>query len=388
MFKIGKEESAAAARVIESGELFRIGGQFREVIQFEEEFKAKLGAEHCLCLTSGTQALAASLAALGIGPGDEVIVPAYTFIATAIAVLSVGAIPVVAEVNESLTMDPDDVEKKISAYTKAIIPVHIAGFPCHMGRLKEIADRHGIAIVEDACQACGGQFDGKYLGTYGDFGAFSFNYFKILTAGEGGALVTNNIKNYERAIIYHDCGTAFWSYEQPITEPLFSGTNMRSNEITGAILRVQLTRLDDILSHIRGHKRKLMEMLKDVPGIRFNRSNDIDGDCGTTIPFLFDTVEKAAKFEALVGGTRPINTDKHVYKNWIPMLEKRGAHCDAMNPYLNPLNAGRNMNLTKESCPNTLDYLSRTVYLLTKYDMTDEELEAIADKCRQAAAQL
>ena len=112
------------------------------------------------------------------------------------------------------------------------------------------------------------------------------------------------------------------------------------------------------------------------------------GDCGTTIPFIFDTAEKAAKFEALVGGTRPINTDKHVYKNWVPMLEKRGAHCDAMNPYLNPMNAGRNMNLTKESCPNTLDYLSRTVYLLTKYDMSDEELEAIADKCRQAAAQL
>ncbi|MBR6426220.1 MAG: DegT/DnrJ/EryC1/StrS family aminotransferase [Clostridia bacterium] len=384
MYKIGREEAEAASRVIESGELFRIGGKYREVIQFEEEFKKKVGAEHCLLMTNGTQAIAASLAALGIGPGDEVIVPGYTFIATAIAVLSVGAIPVVAEIDESLTIDPDDVEKKISRYTKAIVPVHMVGFPCNMKRIMEIAEKYNLYVVEDACQACGGQFGGRYLGTFGNFGAFSFNFFKILTAGEGGALITNDIKKYERAIIYHDCGTAFWSYEQPITEPLFSGANMRSNEITGAILRVQLTRLDDILSHLRGHKRKLMDMLKDVPGIRFNRSNDINGDCGTWIPFIFDTVEQAEKFEHAVGGSRPINTGKHVYENWVPILEKRGAHCDAMNPYRFPLNAGLNMDVSRDSCPKILDYLSRTVYIGTSYDMSDEYLESVAEKCVSA----
>lgn len=388
MFKIGKEECEAASNAIMSGVLFRINDTRREVIQFENEFKKKIGAEHCLELSSGTHALAASLAALGIGPGMEVIVPGYTFIATAIAVLAVGAIPVVCEVDESLTLDPDDVEKKISKYTKAIIPVHIAGFPCNMKRLKEIADKNNLFLVEDACQACGGQFDGKYLGTFGNFGAFSFNYFKILTAGEGGALITNDIKLFERAIIYHDCGSAFWSYEQPITEPLFSGTNMRANEIVGAILRVQLTRLDDILSHIRGHKKKLMELLKDEPNIKFNRSNDADGDCGTTIPFFFDTAEKAKKFAEAMNTNRPYDTDKHVYINWTPMLEKRGAHCDAMNPYLFKANKRLNKNLTKDSCPKTLDYLSRTVYLYTKYDMSDEELNEIAEKCKAAARAL
>ena len=196
MYKIGREEAEAASRVIESGELFRIGGKYREVIQFEEEFKKKVGAEHCLLLTNGTQAIAASLAALGIGPGDEVIVPGYTFIATAIAVLSVGAIPVVAEIDESLTIDPDDVEKKISRYTKAIVPVHMVGFPCNMKRIMEIAEKYNLYVVEDVCQACGGQFGGRYLGTFGNFGAFSFNFFKILTAGEGGALITNDIKKY------------------------------------------------------------------------------------------------------------------------------------------------------------------------------------------------
>ena len=127
-----------------------------------------------------------------------------------------------------------------------------------------------------------------------------------------------------------------------------------------------------------------MDMLKDVPGIRFNRSNDINGDCGTWIPFIFDTVEQAEKFEHAVGGSRPINTGKHVYENWVPILEKRGAHCDAMNPYKFPLNADLNMDVSRDSCPKILDYLSRTVYIGTSYDMSDEYLESVAEKCVSA----
>ena len=340
MFRMGEPEVEAVRKVLMSHQLFRIGGELQEVNNFERELREKMGVNHCLCLASGTGALIASLAALGVGPGDEVIVPGYTFIATAIAALAVGAIPVVAEINETMTLDMDDVERKITPNTKCVIPVHIQGFPCDMERLMQLKEKYGFYVVEDACQADGGSFHGKRLGTIGDCGAYSFNYFKIISAGEGGAMVTNDIDLYQRAIIYHDCGSAFWTYETPITAPLYTGTNMRVSEVTGAILRVQLTRLDGILADLRRVKRAITEAVADLPMLRVNPSNDLDGDCGVCLPFIFDDAVTAEKFEKLIGGTRPINTGKHVYREWTPILEKRGAHISAMNPYENPANAG------------------------------------------------
>lgn len=388
MFRMGKPEADAAARVIMSKSLFRINSEYQEVNSFEREFKEKIGAEHCLCLSSGTGALSAALAALGVGPGDEVIVPGYTFAATAVAVLAVGAIPVIAEINETLTLDVDDVERKLSPHTRAVIPVHIQGFPCDMDRLVALAKARNFFIVEDACQADGGSYKGKCLGTLGEIGTFSFNYFKIISAGEGGALVTDDIKLFERAIIYHDCGTPFWSYEQEITEPLFVGINLRVSELTGAVMREQLKRLDGILFDLRRVKRQIMDATGGLPGIRFNPSNDIEGDCGTCLPFLFDDAATAERFENLIGGVRPINTGKHVYAEWSPVLEKRGAATPALNPYNNPLNKGLNMDFDKDSCPRTLDILRRSVYLMTHCDWTEAQVQEKIDLIRSAAAQL
>jgi len=388
MFRMGEPEVEAVRKVLMSHQLFRIGGELQEVNQFEREFREKMDVGHCLCMASGTGALIAALSALGVGPGDEVIVPGYTFIATAIAALAVGAIPVVAEINETLTLDIDDVERKLTKNTKCVIPVHIQGFPCDMARLTRLKEKYGFYVVEDACQADGGSFGGRRLGTIGDCGAYSFNYFKIISAGEGGAMVTNDIDLYQRAIIYHDCGSAFWSYDMPITEPLYSGTNMRVSEITGAILRVQLTRLDGILADLRRVKRAIMDGVADIPALRPNPSNDIDGDCGVCLPFIFDDVEKAKKFEAAIGGSRPINTGKHVYSNWTPILEKRGAHSSALNPYENPANAGLRLDTTADCCPATLDILSRTVYQMIHCDWTDGQVAEIIAKIRAAAADL
>lgn len=388
MFRMGEPEVEAVRKVLMSHQLFRIGGELQEVNNFERELREKMGVNHCLCLASGTGALIASLAALGVGPGDEVIVPGYTFIATAIAALAVGAIPVVAEINETMTLDMDDVERKITPNTKCVIPVHIQGFPCDMERLMQLKEKYGFYVVEDACQADGGSFHGKRLGTIGDCGAYSFNYFKIISAGEGGAMVTNDIDLYQRAIIYHDCGSAFWTYETPITAPLYTGTNMRVSEVTGAILRVQLTRLDGILADLRRVKRAITEAVADLPMLRVNPSNDLDGDCGVCLPFIFDDAVTAEKFEKLIGGTRPINTGKHVYREWTPILEKRGAHISAMNPYENPANAGLRLDTRKDSCPRTLDILSRTVYQMLNCDWTDAELAEVIEKIRQAAKAL
>ncbi len=388
MFRMGEPEVEAVRKVLMSHQLFRIGGELQEVNNFERELREKMGVNHCLCLASGTGALIASLAALGVGPGDEVIVPGYTFIATAIAALAVGAIPVVAEINETMTLDMDDVERKITPNTKCVIPVHIQGFPCDMERLMQLKEKYGFYVVEDACQADGGSFHGKRLGTIGDCGAYSFNYFKIISAGEGGAMVTNDIDLYQRAIIYHDCGSAFWTYETPITAPLYTGTNMRVSEVTGAILRVQLTRLDGILADLRRVKRAITEAVADLPMLRVNPSNDLDGDCGVCLPFIFDDAVTAEKFEKLIGGTRPINTGKHVYREWTPILEKRGAHISAMNPYENPANAGLRLDTREDSCPRTLDILSRTVYQMLNCDWTDADLAEVIEKIRQAAKAL
>ena len=389
MFRMGELEVKAVEKVLMSHKLFRIGeGEEMQVNSFEKEFREKMGVGHCLCLASGTGGLIAALSALGVGPGDEVIVPGYTFIATAIAALAVGAIPVVAEINETLTLDMDDVEKKITPNTKCVMPVHIQGFPCDMDKLMALKEKYGFYVVEDSCQADGGSYKGKRLGTIGDCGAYSFNYFKIISAGEGGAMVTNDIDLYQRAIIYHDCGSAFWSYETPITAPLYTGTNMRVSEVTGAIMRAQLTRLDGILDDLRRVKRTIIEAVKDIPALKPNPSNDMEGDCGVCLPFIFDDVETAIKFEKAVGSSRPINTGKHVYSNWTPILEKRGAHSSALNPYENPKNAHLRLDTTADCCPKTLDILSRSVYIMLHCDWDEAKINEVIAKIREAAATL
>jgi dTDP-4-amino-4,6-dideoxygalactose transaminase len=388
---MGQEEIDAVSRVIKDMALFRIGSKYKEVDSFEREFAEYMGSKNCLCLSSGTGALIASLVALGIGPGDEVIIPGYTFMATAMAVLASGAIPVLAEVDETLTMDIKDVSNKISKNTKAVIPVHMMGMPCNMDALMELKEKHGFYIVEDCAQADGGSYHGKRLGTYGECGAFSFNYFKIIACGEGGAVITNDNKLFQRAIIYHDVGTTFWGHyeQQEITEPLFSGINMRVSEIQGAIMRVQLKRLNGILKDLRNVKKQIIEGIKNTPA-KPNPSNDMAGDCGVCLPLLFDNISAAEKFEQTIAAegvacTRPINTGKHVYSAWTPVLEKRGAYITGMDPYFNPKNKNLNLNVTEKSCPQTLDYLSRTVYIHLHCDWDDTVINTKIEILKNAA---
>ena len=389
MFRMGKEEIAAVARVIESKQLFRVNTGYREADKFEEEYAKVIGTDYAILMSSGTGALIAGLVGLGIGPGDEVIVPGYTFMASASAVLAVGAIPVIAEIDETLTIDPDDIEKKISKHTKAIIPVHICGYPCNMDRIMEIAKKHNLYVLEDACQADGGSYKGKRLGSIGDAGAFSFNYFKLISAGEGGCVTTSNRKVYERALIYHDGGAAFRPYSGELTEPVFMGTQMRTNEISAAIMRVQLTRMDGIIADLRNVKKQFIEALKGSTLFDIAPSHDPEGDLGTTLALRFRDAETAAKFvedESLAAGV-VINSGKHVFFNWTPIIEKRGAHCDSLNPYNLPENQGLNMECSKEMLPKTIDYLSRTCHIGIKCDWTEAEIkekaEALLKRCSE-----
>jgi len=378
MFRMGKEEVEAVERVIATKELFRVNNGLKEAEKFEENWAKTIGTDYAILLSSGTGALISALVGLGVGPGDEVIVPGYTFMASASAVLAVGAIPVLAEIDETMTIDVEDIEKKISKHTKAIIPVHICGYPCNMDAICAIAKKHNLYIVEDACQADGGRYKGKRLGSIGDAGAFSFNYYKLISAGEGGAVVTNNKLVYDRAMIYHDGGAAFRPYASDFEVPVFMGTQMRTNEVSAAILNVQLSRMDGIIEDLRKIKKTMTEALSGCDKFTIAPSYDIEGDLATHLPLRFADVETAKKFaeDETIGGMLVVNSGKHIYYNWAPVMEKRGAHCDTLNPYNLPHNKDLNMDCTPDMLPKTNDLVKRTYHLPLHCDWSEEETQA------------
>ena len=383
MYRIGQEEIDALARTLMTRDFFKINNSGQEVLRFEEEWKQAMGKKYALLMTSGFAALVSGLIGMGIGPGDEVIVPAYTYIATALAVLQTGAIPVIADTDETLTLSAADCARKISARTKAVIPVHIQGFPSDMDGLRAVCEKRGIRILEDACQAAGGAYHGVPLGSVGDAGAYSFNYFKMLTAGEGGALTTDDRTIHERALIYHDASAVafFGSQLDGIGEPLFGGTEFRVSDLTGAILREQLKRMPGIRSDLKrlqnGFRERLEGKLTVAP------SHDPDGDCGTTLALRFETAEETRRFAAHaaaqgIGLTVPIDTGKHVYTNWTQVMEKRGALHPLMDPYKMEANRGAQDDYTSDMCQATLDLLSRTAYLAINPDWSESDAEKVA----------
>lgn len=387
MYRIGQEELDELKKVIEAKSLFKINGQTQECLQVETKLSQLLDCKHPIFMTSGHAALVSALTAMGIGPGEQVIVPAYTYIATALAVIATGAIPVIAEVDETLTIDPIDIEAKITPATKAIIPVHIQGFPCNMDAIMSIAERHHLKVLEDACQSVGGSYHGKRLGTIGDAGALSFNYFKIVSCGEGGALLTGNKDLFDKALIYHDSSAIAYFGDQlsGVDTDVFCGNEYRANELCAAVLNVQLDRMDGILADLRKNKKYLMDQLSDV--CNFIPSNDIEGDCGTMLALQLDTIEKAVAFTSHMGG-RPINTGKHIYKNWTSVMQKRGALHPLMDPFKMPANQGIIPDYYENMCPKTLENLSKAVYISIDINATTQQLDETVAAIRKVLSSI
>ncbi|HVO64844.1 MAG TPA: DegT/DnrJ/EryC1/StrS family aminotransferase, partial [Syntrophales bacterium] len=284
---IGKEEIKEIMDVLATGILMRYGfdkerkGIFK-VREFEEAFARYCGAKYALGVTSGSTALKVALAAMDVGPGDEVIVPAFTFIATYEAVLEVGAIPIVADIDETLNMDPDDIEKRITPYTKAVIPVHMCGAPARIDKIMAVARKHKILVLEDNAQASGGSYRGKKLGTFGDMGIFSFDYYKTVTTGEGGMVLSDNKNYYLRAEWYHDHGH---DHNPNVSRALegrtILGFNYRMNELQGALGLAQLRKLDTIIAEQKKNKQAIKDVLSKVKGVKFRDIPDPDGDTAT-----------------------------------------------------------------------------------------------------------
>ena len=247
----------------------------------EQAFAGFLGVKYALAVNSGTSALIAALRALGVGAGEEVIVPAYTFFASVAAIGVCNAIPVIADVDETLTLDPKDVERKITPRTRALIVVHMRGKPAQMDELMAVAARHRLVVIEDVAQAAGGSYKGRMLGTIGAMGCFSFDYYKILNSGEGGFVVTNDEWLHTRAQSWHDCA-ACWRPNRYATErregELFCGENYRMSELQGAVALAQIRKAPKYLAGYRDALRRIADRLMLPSSVKIQRVIDPAGD--------------------------------------------------------------------------------------------------------------
>ncbi len=393
---IGEEEKAAVMEVLDSQSLFRHYGPrpLRKVAQFERAFAETMGARHAVGVTSGTAALMTALAALGVGPGDEVIVPTYTWVATVNAVVHLGAVPVFVDIDDTLTMDPAMLEAAITPCTKTILPVHMRGAGADMAPIREVVARHHLRLVEDAAQAVGGRYRGQRLGTLGDIGAYSLQYHKVITTGEGGMVVTDDPALWERAVRYHDQGSVRMEELDetvPLGNRLMIGINFRMSEITGAIGLVQLGRMDWIIERMRAHKAAILDGMRGLPGVSVRRLSDPEGDTGATLMFFLPTEDLARAFGTALtaeGVTATVAWDsgQHVYYHFDQIIERRmfaERHCAWECPHYK----GR-ARLEKGMFPRTDDLLRRALHIDLHPLLTERDEFDIVRAARKVAAAL
>ena len=256
MHEIGSQEIKAIEKIISKGKLFRYLKN-SECELFENNYSKYLSVKYTALSSSGTAALTAALVGLKIGPGDEVLIPAHTYMATAMSVLSVGAIPVIVDIDESLTIDPDALKNACGPLTRAAIVVHMWGTCCNMNEIMKIAKKKNLFVIEDACQGVGGGYEKKMLGTIGHVGAFSFNYYKNITSGEGGAVVSSDKEIIERAKCAIDPCHFYWQGRKNSLKP-FAANGSRASEFMGALLNVQLKRLPGMIKKMRAERDKIL----------------------------------------------------------------------------------------------------------------------------------
>ena len=385
MYIVGEEEVEAIARVIRSGALFRYGPD-SECDRFEARYAKYLGSRHFALAASGSNALAAAMTAAGLGPGDEVIIPAHTYMATATSVLSVGAIPIIVDIDDSLTISPAAVEAAIGKRTRAIIPVHMWGAACDMGAIMAIAEKHGLTVIEDACQGVGGSYEGRKFGSIGHVGAFSFNYFKNMTSGEGGGVAVNDDELAERARCAIDPCHFYWQGRNDAVKP-FSGNGARASELMGAMLNVQLDRLDGMVAAMRRERRKILDGIAPLGnlGLRVAKMNSPDHDCATQVMLSLPSAESADRFVEVFPSVIAGKTGRHNYTEWDQVLMGAGAAHPQMNPFEMPANAECRRSYSKDMCKGSLEILNRTVMVGTHPLHRDEDTADIIHNIGEAA---
>ena len=375
MYIVGEEEIAAVTKVLRDGTLFRygIGG---ECDRFESRYAAYLGVKHFALAASGSNALAAAMIAVGLGPGDEVLIPAHTYMATATSVLAVGAIPVIVDIDESITISPRAVEAAIGPRTRAIVPVHMWGAAADMDAIMDIAARRNLIVIEDACQGVGGGYKGKKFGSIGHVGAFSFNYYKNMTSGEGGGVAVNDERLHKRVQGAIDPCHFYWSGRDEEEKP-FAGNGARATEIMGAMLNAQLDRLDDMVGKMRAEKKRILAGTASLDnlGMKPAPMNSPEDDCATQVMYNLPSADAAKRFTEIFPSVITGKTGRHTYTEWDQVLIGAGAAHPAMNPYLMPQNAECRKTYSKDMCAGSLDILNRTVMIATNPRHGDKEID-------------
>jgi 8-amino-3,8-dideoxy-alpha-D-manno-octulosonate transaminase len=381
-------ELIEADRQLQGPHLFRYYNPRPSKVEAAEKAMSRLiGTKHCLAVNSCTSALICAYRALGIGAGDEVIVPAYTFFATAATVIAANAIPVIVEVDDTLCLDPAAVEKAITKGTRAIVPVHMRGAPAQMDAILELARRKGLPVVEDVAQSGGGSFQGKRLGSLGTLGCFSFDYYKVHASGEGGFVTTNDEWLYTRAQSWHDTA-ACWRPDRYGREresgELFCGENYRMSELQGAVALAQIRKTDVMLAGYRRAYRRIKEAIERVPSLTFRRVPDESGDTSIClILFLKDADTTRRAMHAMQAQGVPAGgiydqkvRDWHIYAYWDHILEKKHVAPDGL-PWI-AVPADELPRYAKDMCPRTLDLLSRAIMIDINWQYGDEDCDNIA----------
>ena len=334
----------------------------QKVATFEKEWATRTQTRFALAVTSGTAALQTALAALQIGPGDEVILPAWTWHSCFNSVVLAGALPVFAEIDESFNIDPADIESKITPQTKVIMAVHLQGNPCDMDRIMSIATKHRLKVLEDCAQSVGASYKGRPLGSMGHIGIYSLQLNKTITAGEGGSVVTNDPILFERATRFHDLGALRLGHQRVLGESKlegFAAPNFRLNEFSGGVLLAQARKLDAIVEAVRKNARRVYEGIRDLPGLQLRHLPDPEGELGSVVFLGFKSKEQCERFMDLmkkenVPAQRPAGS---VILPTVPHIEKKMTIHPAW-PSFNT-ERGKSIRYGASCCPRTIDILAR-----------------------------
>ncbi len=381
----GDEERKEVQDVLDTGVLFRYGfDQARKghwkAKAFEAELAKLTGAQYCHLCSSGTAAVSIALTACGVGAGDEVIVPPFTFVATIEAVLGAGAVPVFAEIDETLCLNPDAVNGVITPRTKAVLLVHMCGSMAGIDEIKALCEQKGLVLIEDACQALGGSLNGKALGTFGHIGCFSFDPVKTITCGEGGAIVTDDKRLYTIAEGYADHGHDHTGSDRGLEGHPILGTNFRISELNAAVGLAQLRKIDYILKKQRAHKKAIKDAMSRFSEITFRKIPDEKGDSATFLSFFLPDESKARKIASELGSAGVdacfywYDNNWHYIRQWDHLKKLKSA---ARLPIALLENRPDYENI---DLPQSDQIMSRTISMLIKLSWTEEELQQRIEK--------
>jgi 8-amino-3,8-dideoxy-alpha-D-manno-octulosonate transaminase len=381
----GAEERKEVMDVLETGALFRYGHEnirkgMWKALEFEDEVRKQTGAQYVHAVSSGSTAVTSMMAAAGIGHGDEVIVPPYTFIAPIEAAFLAGALPIFAEIDESLCLSPEGIEAAITPKTKAVLLIHMCGAAADLGGILEVCKKHNLVLLEDCGQAMGASYKGKSVGLHGVAGAFSFDYFKIATCGEGGVTITDSEEIYKNIEYVADHGHTHIGNNRGMEDHYVMGSNFRIGEMNAAIGLAQMRKLPWVLEQNRKNKKYIKDRLKEIEGLTFRKLSDEAGDSATFLNFFVPSKEIAKKLFAQfakdgVGGIANWYTNMyHFINQWDHVKELKFPAKLAIHD----LGAPQDYNNMK--LPKSEDVISKLICIGISCVWKEEELVDYTDK--------